>query len=250
MSDPVKVWQDGSVGHLVMSRPDKANSLSTSMREHLCAGLKNLDADPDIDVIVLSGEGPAFSSGGDLREHGPSTMTVEQAWTMLASGIDLTESLEGISKLVVARVQGPAHAGGLLLSLCADITVAARTARFRCPELLRGRPDPFIPLRLTSKVGRERAADLMYTAKEIDGVEAERIGLIARCVDEADLDTEVAAVVAAIQRTDRASRTVWKRTLHTMRPTPNVWDFAPYFTSEETAHRSYHWRTNGVVPKE
>jgi enoyl-CoA hydratase/carnithine racemase len=242
VAQPIRLRREGPVGHIVMARPEKRNSLSAVMRNLMCGYLRELDRDPDIDVVVISGDGPAFSAGGDLREHGPDAMTFEQAWTMLASGVDLVESIEAISKIVVARVQGPAHAGGLLLSLCADITVAASTSRFRCPELLRARPDPFIPFRLVSKVGREKAADLMYTAREIDGIEAERIGLVARCVDEDQLDAELDSLIADVLRTDRTSRAVWKRMLRGARPTANAWEFADFFTSGQTAERSYNFR--------
>jgi len=227
VAQPIRLRREGPVGHIVMARPEKRNSLSAVMRNLMCGYLRELDRDPDIDVIVISGDGPAFSAGGDLREHGPDAMTFEQAWTMLASGVDLVESIEAISKIVVARVQGPAHAGS--------------TSRFRCPELLRARPDPFIPFRLVSKVGREKAADLMYTAREIDGIEAERIGLVARCVDEDQLDAELDSLIADVLRTDRTSRAVWKRMLRGARPSANAWEFADFFTSGQTAERSYNF---------
>jgi enoyl-CoA hydratase/carnithine racemase len=219
VAQPIKLRREGPAGHIVMARPEKRNSLSAAMRNLMCAYLRELDRDPDIDVIVISGDGPAFSAGGDLREHGPDAMTFEQAWTMLASGVDLVESIEAISK-----------------------TVAASTSRFRCPELLRARPDPFIPFRLVSKVGREKAADLMYTAREIDGIEAERIGLVARCVDDDRLDGELDSLIADVLRTDRASRAVWKRMLRGARPSANAWEFADFFTSGQTADRSYNFR--------
>ena len=62
---------------------------------------------------------------------------------------------------------------------CADLTIAGEAATFRVPELLRGGPDPFIPPRLIARIGRERASDLMFTAREIDGTEAAWIGLVA-----------------------------------------------------------------------
>ncbi len=239
----VDVYKDGPIGRIVLQRTDKRNALTSGMVTAISDGLRALEGDDEIGVITLSGEGPSFCSGGDLRERGPDAVGFGQVWQMLAGGVDLVESIEQNSKVVIARVHGHVHAGGLLLSLCADLTVAAITARFRCPELLRGRPDPFIPLRLVEKIGRERAADLMYTAREIDGIEAQRIGLVARCVAEDELDAELQRVIAAVLETDPPSRTAWKRMLRAHRSTANAWEFTSHFTSEETAKRSYGFQS-------
>jgi enoyl-CoA hydratase len=212
------------------------------MVNEIAAMCRALDADDETEVIVLTGAGAAFSAGGDLREKGPSAYSFNQAWALLAGGHNLVDSIERISTVVVARVHGYAHAGGLLLSLCADITVAGESARFRVPELLRGRPDPFIPARLVAKVGRERAADLMFTAREIDGLEAARIGLVARCVPDDQLDDEIEGVVKTILATDFDSRGAWKQLLNSMRATVDPWIMAHAFTTDATARRSHGFR--------
>jgi enoyl-CoA hydratase len=222
-----------------MNRPEKRNALTSEMVDELATACRALDADPEIEVILLTGAGVAFSAGGDLREKGPSAYSFSQAWSLLAGGHNMVDSIEKISTLVVARVHGYAHAGGLLLSLCADITIASESARFRVPELLRGRPDPFIPPRLVSKVGRERAADLMFTAREVDGREAERIGLVARCVPDEDLDSEIEGILKTVLGTDSDSRSAWKRLLVSMRSTVDPWTMVQSFTTDATARRSH-----------
>jgi enoyl-CoA hydratase/carnithine racemase len=239
MSNNVQVVKSPPVGRIVLSRPEKRNAMTTEMVRAVADGCRELDADADTDVIVLSGEGAAFSAGGDLREKGRSTYSFQDAWEILASGHDLVQSIETASKVVIARVHGHAHAGGLLLALSADITIAGESARFRVPELLRARPDPFIPPRLIAKVGRERAAELMFTAREIDGHEAYRIGLVSRCVPDTILDDEVDSMVKAIAATDRNSRAVWKRLLVQTRSPVDPWTFSPAFATAETAGRSY-----------
>jgi enoyl-CoA hydratase/carnithine racemase len=213
--------------------------MTTEMVRAVAEGCRQLDADEKTDFIVLSGEGPSFSAGGDLREKGSAAYSFQDAWEILASGHDLVQSIEQASKVVVAQVQGHAHAGGLLLALCADLTIAGESTRFRVPELLRARPDPFIPPRLIAKIGRERAAELMFTAREIDGNEAYRIGLVSRCVPDDKLDGEVQSVLAAIGVTDRNSRAVWKRLLVQTRSSVDPWTFSQAFATAETAGRSY-----------
>jgi enoyl-CoA hydratase/carnithine racemase len=235
---PVEVYRDGVVGHVVLNRPAKRNAMTLAMVSGVARGVRELAEAGDVEVVVLSGRGEAFSAGGDLGEYKAVTLTHDDAWLTMQTGHDLTNSLEHCPLLVIARVHGHVHAGGLLLSLCADLTVAADTAVFRVPELLRARPDPFIPPRLIAKVGVERAADLMFTARAIDGVEAERIGLVARCVPEAGLDAEVDAVVGAILRTDRAGRTAWKRVLRRGVAVVDPWTAVDDFRSDQTADRA------------
>lgn len=235
---PVTVHRDGVVGHVVLNRPEKRNAMTLAMVSGVARGVRELAEAGDVEVIVLSALGEAFSSGGDLGEYKAVTLTHDDAWTTMQIGHDLTNSIEQCPLLVVARVHGAAHAGGLLLSLCADLTVAAESAVFRVPELLRARPDPFIPPRLIAKVGTERAANLMFTAQPIKAPEAERIGLIARCVPDGQLDAEVAGVIEAILRTDHNSRTSWKRVLRRGLATIDPWTAIEDFRSDQTADRA------------
>jgi enoyl-CoA hydratase/carnithine racemase len=235
---PVEVYRDGVVGHVVLNRPEKRNAMTLAMVSGVARGVRELAESGEVEVVVLSGRGEAFSSGGDLGEYQAVTLTHEDAWMTMQTGHDLTNNLERCPLLVIARVHGHVHAGGLLLSLCSDLTVAADTAVFRVPELLRARPDPFIPPRLIAKVGIERAADLMFTARPVSGVEAERIGLVARCAPEGRLDEEVADVIEAVLRTDKASRASWKGVLRRGVATVDPWTAIPDFRSDQTADRA------------
>jgi enoyl-CoA hydratase/carnithine racemase len=234
----VIVHVDGAVGHVTLDRPDKRNAMTLAMVSAVARGVQTLAETEGVELIVLSAKGQAFSSGGDLGEYKAVTLTHDDAWTTLQVGHNLVMSMETCPLLIVARVHGRAHAGGLLLSLCADLTVAGEGARFRVPELLRARPDPFIPPRLIAKVGLERAADLMFTAREIDAKEAERIGLIARCVTDDRLDPEVRDVVDAILSTDHDSRTAWKDVLRRGIATIDPWKAINDFRSNQTAQRA------------
>jgi 2-(1,2-epoxy-1,2-dihydrophenyl)acetyl-CoA isomerase len=209
-AESICVYHEPPVGRVVLSRPEKRNAMTLAMVGAIAAGVRALDADPAIGVILIEADGDHFCSGGDLAEYKGVPIDYQEAWRLLSTGHDMVTSIEESSTIVVVKVQGLAHAGGLLLSLCADLTVASTQARFRVPELRIARPDPFIPPRLIAKVGLERASWLMLTAREIDGTEAERIGLVARCVEPALLDAEVKETLDAILATDQASRAAWK----------------------------------------
>jgi enoyl-CoA hydratase/carnithine racemase len=243
-SPAVTVRAEGVVGHVVLNRPEKRNAMTLAMVAEVAAGVRELAETGDVEVAVLSARGEAFSAGGDLGEARAVTLTHDGAWNIMKTGHDLTNSLERSRLLVIARVHGQAHAGGLLLSLCADLTVAAESAVFRVPELLRARPDPFIPPRLIAKVGIERAADLMFTARTLPAPEAQRIGLIARCVPDDRLDAEVAEVIEAILRTDRASRESWKQVLRRGMVPTDPWTAIEDFRSDQTADRARRFVRN------
>lgn len=234
----VQVHREPPVGRVVLCRPEKHNAMTLAMVGRVAAGVRELDADPAIGVILIEAEGDAFSSGGDLGEYRGVPIDHQEAVRLLSTGQDLVDSIEQAATIVVAKVGGLAHAGGLLLSLCADLTVASTAARFRVPELRVARPDPFIPARLIAKVGLERAAWLMLTAREIDGTEAERIGLVARCVDPVDLEAEVKGTLDDILATDQASRAAWKPVLRREVMPLDPHSMVPFFMSEATAERA------------
>jgi len=234
----VPVLHEPPVGRVVIDRPEKRNAMTLAMVGRVASGVRELDADPDVGVIVVEAEGDCFSSGGDLGEYRGQPIDEAGAWRLLSTGHDLVNSIERSGTLVVAKVQGLAHAGGLLISLCADLTIASTAARFRVPELRVARPDPWIPARLIAKVGLERAAWLMYTAREIGGAEAERIGLVARCVEPADLDAEVKETLDAILATDEGSRAAWKPVLRREVTPSDPYAMVPFFTSQAMADRA------------
>ena len=231
----VSIFREPPVGRVVLSRPGKRNAMTLAMVQRVASGVRELDADPAIGVILIEAEGQHFSSGGDLAEYKGVPIDHAEAWRLLSIGHDLVTSIEEAATIVVAKVQGLAHAGGLLLSLCADLTVASTAATFRVPELRVARPDPFIPARLIAKVGLERASWLMLTAREIDGTEAERIGLVARCVEPALLDAEVKETLDAILATDQASRAAWKPVLRREVMPFDPHRMVPFFMSQATA---------------
>ena len=90
--------------------------------------------------------------------------------------------IERCSKVWIARINGLCHAGGLVLTVHCDVTIASDQARFRAPELLRGIPDPFLTSRLPALVGMAKARYLLFSAREISAAEADAMGLVGAVV--------------------------------------------------------------------
>ncbi len=211
---------EGRVLHLRINRVDRRNAFTQDMYRGLKRAAVWADGEPELDAVCLTGTDEWFGAGGDMsgRTSDPEGLATE--W-------DPTDQfpfrhIERCSKLWVAKVNGLAHAGGLVLTLHCDISIASDRARFRAPELLRGIPDPFLSSRLVATVGLARARSLLFTAREIDAAEAGAMGLVGQVVPHDELDATVDAVLAQVARTGPAARAAVKRDLNTRLPQPDV----------------------------
>jgi enoyl-CoA hydratase len=167
----VRVDLDGPVSVITLDRPTTRNAVDRETADLLLAAFEQFDADPAQLVAVLYGDGGTFSSGADLKtmDHrlepeGPTRMR--------------------LTKPVIAAIEGYAVAGGLELALWCDLRVAASDAAFGV--FCRRWGVPLVDggtVRLPHLIGTGRAMDLILTGREIDAVEAERIGLVNWVVD-------------------------------------------------------------------
>jgi enoyl-CoA hydratase len=206
---PVRVTDDGPVRIVTIDRPQRRNAVDSVTAAQLLAAFEAFDADETASVAVLTGSGGCFCAGADLKalaegdrrpvgEDGPGPMGP----TRLRLG-----------KPVIAAIEGPAVAGGLELALWCDLRVAATDAtlgvycrRFGVPLVDLG------TVRLPRLIGHSRASDLILTGRGVDGVEAERIGLVNRVVAPGEalagavaLAAELAALPQRCMRNDRLS---------------------------------------------
>jgi enoyl-CoA hydratase/carnithine racemase len=176
---------------ITLDRPERLNALSFELVDDLHAALDEVGADNTCRVVVLTGAGRGFCSGLDLREVGPSSVSAglrPPAGGMRSQAhiADLGPRLRRVPQPVIAAINGPAFGGGLALACACDIRVAARSARM-CVQFVKvgvGGCDIGISYTLPRLVGGSRAHELILTAREFDAAEAERIGLVARVVDD------------------------------------------------------------------
>ena len=174
----------GSVLQLSIDAPAARNSLSTpGVLEGLLAGLERLDADADLHCAIITGAGGSFSAGGALRKLSQgSESDVRHAMQRTAW---LYRRIAMSDKLVIAAVDGPAFGAGLGLAICCDLVVAGPTARFCCAFVRVGAmPDAALFWSLPARVGVAQARRLMLFANEIDGAQAEAMGLADQYVAE------------------------------------------------------------------
>jgi enoyl-CoA hydratase len=183
-----------------LNRPDRLNAINFPLVGDLHDALDTVSADPNVKVAVLTGAGRAFCAGLDLADFGMPPAPGEHPH--MKRGIDgqaymanLVRHIRSISTIVVAAVNGPAFGGGLGLACAADVRFAARDARMCSAYIRTGLTgtDIGISYTLPRLIGAARAFDLILSGREIDGVEAERMGLVSQAVEsDALLDTAVA----------------------------------------------------------
>ncbi|WP_432978482.1 enoyl-CoA hydratase-related protein [Dactylosporangium sp. CA-233914] len=176
------------VATLTLDSPANRNALSTALIEELLAALAAADADNSVRAVVLTHTGPVFSSGADLKETAAAAASGKPPVSRLG---DLLTAIWHGRKPVVARVAGPARAGGLGLIAAADIAVCTTTATFAFTEVRIGVAPAVISTTVLPRLAPRAAAELYLTGATFDGVRAERIGLVSAAVEPERLDEVV-----------------------------------------------------------
>lgn len=199
---PLLVMRDGPVVRAVMNRPARRNAISVAMGEAWDALLADLAGDRSARVLVVSGAGGHFCAGLDLTEvaseETPEQRLARQQARNRRIGARFGD-IAALPQVVVAAVEGSAHAGGLGFLCAADVALAAADARFAAPEVRRGLvPAQILPW-LVRRMGRAAATRMVLEGRVIDAVEAGRIGLMHQVLpDAAALGAQVAATVREV----------------------------------------------------
>ena len=193
----VLVEQDENVVTLTMNRPDVLNAMNTLMLEELIEAVEAAAQNETIRCVVLTGAGRAFGAGQDLTEFG-STHAGNQPLKVsehLAKYHRLILGICHMPKPVIAAIQGVATGISLNIALACDIRIAADNARLLEAFARIGLvPDGGGGYTLPRLIGLGRALEMAMLADEVSGPEAERIGLVNRCVPLSELDETTRAL--------------------------------------------------------
>lgn len=177
---------------LWMNRPEQRNALSDELLAALETAFEVLEKDAAVRVLVLAGRGPAFCAGGDLSKmEKAAKMTKARARREASRFAKLLLRIHGYPKPVVARVHGPAFAGGMGLVAACDFLVAGDAAEFALPETRLGLVPAMISPYLVRALGPAQARRVMLTGERIPAAEAKRLGFAHDCVPAEELDAAV-----------------------------------------------------------
>jgi 2-(1,2-epoxy-1,2-dihydrophenyl)acetyl-CoA isomerase len=217
----VDVDAGARVATITLNRPDALNALTVPMKQALLAALRQVERDPSVRAVVLTGAGRAFCAGQDLRERmepgaAPLGVEVRERYN------PIIRAVRALPKPVVAAINGVAAGAGASLAMAADIRIAAESASF---ALAFGRvglvPDSGATWLLPRLVGTTRAMELALLNDPLPAADALRLGLVGRVVPGDTLAAEAGAVAArlaegaprAIALTKRAINAAWDRDL-------------------------------------
>ena len=197
----ILVERRGAVGIVTLNRPQALNALNAGLIAELGAAFDDLEADPAIGAIVLTGNDKAFAAGADIKEMAGKTYMQAYAEDFITRG---WERVGHCRKPVVAAVAGFALGGGCEVAMMCDIVIAAENARFGQPEIQLGTmPGAGGTQRLPRFIGKAKAMDLCLTGRMMDAAEAERAGLVSRIVAADKLLDEAVAVAERISQMSR-----------------------------------------------
>jgi enoyl-CoA hydratase len=182
----------GHVAVLTVNRPEALNALNTNVLQDLSQAVAQAEADNNVYVLILSGAGKAFVAGADISQMKDFSAIEAKAFAEYAN--NLFSKIEGMSKPVIAAVNGYALGGGCELAMSCDIRIAGSKAKFGQPEVGLGITPGFGGTqRLPRIVGPSKAKELIFTADTIGAEEALRIGLVSKVVaDEELMETALA----------------------------------------------------------
>ena len=225
MSDPgVRLDRDGPVATVTLCRPHVLNAQTPQMWQALRQIGRDLSG--DIRVVVVTGEGRAFSAGLDLNAVSDADPAADVSFARLASLDDQTATdriaefqqafawLRRPDLVSVAAVRGHAIGAGFQLALACDLRVLTEDAQLTMAEITLGLvPDLGGTKRLVELVGYARAMDICLTARRVGAAEAERLGLATVVVPSNDLDRAVADLVAQLLAPAHAAVTETKALL-------------------------------------
>jgi 2-(1,2-epoxy-1,2-dihydrophenyl)acetyl-CoA isomerase len=175
--------KDG-IAIVTLNRPQSKNSIDSAMLEELGDVVASVQRDRDVRVLLLTGAGGEFCSGGDLRQmRDGASRTVEQRRASVARYDRITRGLMELDRPIIAAVDGVAFGAGFSLALLADIVIASTRARFCMVFQRMGLiPDMGASYTLPRVVGLQRAKELVFSAREIDAHEAQRLGIALEVV--------------------------------------------------------------------
>ncbi|MCB0220956.1 MAG: enoyl-CoA hydratase/isomerase family protein [Chrysiogenetes bacterium] len=178
---------DGHVCTLTMNRPQKKNALSPNLVNELIVALETARDDAEVRVIVLTGAGDCFCSGGDLGGMGKKSDVPQRG-----GFVELNLAMQQIGKPVIAKVRKYALAGGLGLMCACQFAIAEQSATFGTPEIDRGIFPMMIMANIFRAVPRRKGLELIFLGERIDAAAAENMGLITHAVPDDQLDSAVA----------------------------------------------------------
>ena len=192
-------WPSDGVLRITMSNPGKLNAADQAMHYELAEIWRDIDDDPAVRAAILTGEGTAFSAGGDFEMIQKIVDDFEMRVRIFKEARDIVYNVINCSKPVISAIRGPAVGAGLVCGLLADISIATPDARIIDGHTRLGvAAGDHAAIVWPLLCGMAKAKYYLLTCDPLSGAEAERIGLISLCVPDEELDAKALEVAAKL----------------------------------------------------
>jgi enoyl-CoA hydratase len=218
MNDPILlVEKSEGVATVTLNRPDKMNSLSRDLRRAIVQTFRELDADAEVDVVILTGRGRAFCAGLDLGELSGEGAKGDDAEASrerenVVAGADVVAAVEGFGGPVIGAINGFAITGGFELALACDVLLASDEARFADTHARVGiLPGWGLSQKLARTIGVFRAKELSLSGNFLGAAEAAQWGLVSRTFPAAELIPAAMKLARDMQSCPRGVLRSYKR---------------------------------------
>ncbi len=194
-------WPEERILRVTMDNPGRLNSADAVMHGELVRVWRDIDADPQVNAVIIRGAGNAFSSGGDLdlvKEMTEDFGTLTRVWK---EARDLVYNIINCSKPLVSAMEGPAVGAGLVAGVLADISIAGKTARIIDGHTRLGvAAGDHAAIVWPLLCGMAKAKYYLMLCEAVSGEEAERIGLVSLCVDDAEVQDKALDVARKLAK--------------------------------------------------
>jgi 2-(1,2-epoxy-1,2-dihydrophenyl)acetyl-CoA isomerase len=206
------------VARIALARPDSSNAVDLATAVEFGRAVDLAGADPEVRVVLVTGDGPRFCAGGDVASMAAAPDAAAYLQELADAFDSALQRLGALEKPVVAAVQGAAAGAGLAAVLACDVVVSARSTKYLTAYAGVGlSPDCGLSWLLPRAVGQQRALELALTGRVLTAEEARDWGLVTTVVDDAELEEQAEAVAArlatappfALGQARRLIRTSW-----------------------------------------
>jgi enoyl-CoA hydratase len=211
------IYEKGEgIATIKLNRPHVLNAMNKQLWLDFQVALDDVKNDPEIRVLIITGEGRAFSTGADLKDS--KDRSLEDYRDYLVELQETSKRIIRFEKPIIAAINGYALGSGYELALACDIRIAAEEAKIGSPEARVTSSITGGALRLVQDlIGPGKARELLFTSEYIDGKEAERIGLVNKAVPLAQLMEETREMAKKIAENSAFSITIIKKGLNMAR---------------------------------
>lgn len=191
--------KDG-IGTIMMNRPEVHNAFNEEVIADMTVAFKKMESDPNVRAVILRGNGKSFSAGGDLNwMRRVADYSFDQNVKDAMGLGELLKTINFLAKPTIALVHGNAFGGGVGLTACCDIAIAATGTQFCLSEVRIGLIPSIIAPYVMAAIGERQARRFFLTAERFDADKAKSIGLVHEVVAGAELDQAAEKIIAALK---------------------------------------------------